>query len=442
MAYRAGRHGVAPAWRDVSVLASGTAPVFSTTLAIHEEVKRRFDAGEDILHLGFGEAGLPVHPLLREALAAGAASGGYGAVAGDPNLRRNVAGYYVRRCLETDAAQIVVGPGSKALLFALMLALDGDLVLPQPAWVSYAAQAALAGKAVLRVSVPAEAGGIPELDSLKEVVARGRANGMNPRLLLITHPDNPTGTVASRDALEEVLEVARGCGLFVIADEIYRDLVHEDDVFVSAAEVDDANCVVTGGLSKSLALGGWRVGTLRVAQTPDGEDLAKRVCAIASEIWSCIAAPIARAARVAYEEPRELVAHVQASRNLHAQVVAEIYAAVTASGCACRSPAAAFYLYPELTDAHEGLAGRGIDTNFALARVLLDDFGIAVMPGTAFGDEPAALRFRIATSLLYGESDHARWAALEAATAGRAAELPAVVDAASRLRTALESLLA
>lgn len=428
-------------WPRMTVWLPGSAPIVSATLAIHEEVKRRVHAGEDVLHLGFGEAGVPVHPLVRDALTAGSADGGYGPVAGDPILRRNVASFYVRRGLETDASQIVVGPGSKALLFALMLALDGDLVLPKPAWVSYAAQAALARKNVLRVPIPAEAGGIPEPDSLEEAVAQARSRGMNPRLLLITHPDNPTGTMASRDAIVRTLEVARSCGLFVVSDEIYRDLVHEEGTFVSAAEIDDANCVVTGGLSKSLALGGWRIGILRVPRTPQGHDLGKRVCAIASEIWSCIAVPIARAAQLAYEEPPEIVAHVRASCNLHAQVAAAIYAAVEAGGAACRRPTAAFYLYPDVTGSRDALARHGIDTSISLARVLLEEFGIAVLPGTAFGDDPEALRFRVATGLLYGATDDARLGALESATAGKAGQLPAVLDAASRLRSALESVL-
>ncbi len=378
-----------------------SAPILSPTLATHEEVTRRIDAGEDILHLAFGEAGLPVHPLLRDALAAGSNEGGYGPVAGEAMLRRSVAGYYARRGLETDASQIVVGPGSKALLFALLLALDGDLVLPKPAWVSYAAQAALARKAVLRVSIPAESGGIPDPDSLEGAVARARSNGQDPRVLLITHPDNPTGTMASREALARTLEVADSCGLFVIADEIYRDLAYDESAFVSAAELDDANCILTGGLSKSLALGGWRIGVLRVPLTARGHDLGKRVCAIASEIWSCIAAPIAEAAW----------------------------------------PTAAFYLYPDLTSSRHRLTERGIDSGVSLARVLLEEFGIAVLAGAAFGDDPEALRFRVAASLLYGANDDARWAALEASSAGCAAQLPGVVEAATRLRTALESVL-
>lgn len=442
MARRVGRVGLAPACAGSTVTLAGSPPNLSATLAIHEEVRRRARAGENVLHLGFGEAGLPVHPLLREALIAGSGDGGYDPVAGDVTLRRNIADFYGRRGLETDASQIVVGPGSKALLFALMLALEGDLVLPKPAWVSYAAQAAFARKALIRVPILAEAGGIPNPDYLEEAVTRARSRGLNPRFLLINQPDNPTGTLASRDVLVRTLEVARSCGLFVVSDEIYRDLVHGERAFVSAAEIDDANCVVTGGLSKSLALGGWRIGTLRVPSTPAGHDLGQRVCAIASEIWSCIAAPIARAARLAYAEPTEIVAHVRASCDLHAQVAKAMFAAVEEAEADCRQPTAAFYLYPDVSRFRDRLARRGIDTSHSLAHVLLGEFGIAVLPGAAFGDDPDALRFRIATGLLYGADDDARWEALRAASVREAGQLPAVLDAASRLRSALESVLA
>ena len=412
----------------------------SPTLAIHEAVKSRLRAGEKIVHLGFGEAGVPVHPLLREALTATAADGGYGDVAGSQTLRQAVASYYDRRGLETDAWQIVVGPGSKALLYALMLALDGDLVLPRPAWVSYPAQAALAGKRVIRVPIPADSGGIPDPDQLADDLEQARAAGSSPGILLLTQPDNPTGTVPSPRRLEAVLTKARDLDLFVISDEIYADLVHSGEGFTSAAAIAEANCVITGGLSKSLALGGWRVGVTRLPSTSLGRSLLGRLSAIASEIWSCIPGPISAAARVAYDEPPEIVAHVRASRSLHAQVSRALYTAVQATGAECRPPTAAFYLYPDLTAMFERGATTGVIGSAALARALLDQHGVAVLPGEAFGDEPKALRFRIATSLLYGATDEERWSALNAASAGTAASLPAVAHAAGRLRVALESI--
>jgi aspartate aminotransferase len=227
----------------------------------------------------------------------------------------------------------------------------------------------------------------------------------------------------------------------VISDEIYADLIHTDTGFTSVAAIDPAHCVITGGLSKSLALGGWRIGVARVPRTPFGQALLDRTRAIASEIWSCIPGPTTAAARVAYNEPPEIVAHTHASRRLHAQVSQALYAAVQGTGAACREPMAAFYLYPDLGGLRDRLEASGIDGSSALARALLERHGIAVLPGEAFGDDPRALRFRMATSLLYGETEEQRWAAMDAAEAGRAAELPAVSHAVARLRVALGTLL-
>lgn len=415
-------------------------PGVSPTLAINESVRERISAGEDILHLGFGEAGVPVHPLLRHAFASASADGGYGEVAGSRALREAVAAFYTRRGLETDAWQIVVGPGSKSLLFALMLALDGDLVLPQPAWVSYAAQATLTGKQVIWVPIPAHAGGVPDPELLSRVVNGARDAGNDPRTLLITQPDNPTGTFASRDVLKAVVEQASSCGLQLVSDEIYADLVHLGGSFTSAAAIGDGNCILTGGLSKSLAIGGWRIGVIRVPPTPFGSKLVDRVRAIASEVWSCIPGPVAAAAEVAYSEPSEIVEHIELCRRLHGQVSAVLHGAVCDAGAACRPPTAAFYLYPDLGQRPE-LIDRGIDGGMTLAQALLDRHRIAVLPGEAFGDDPSALRFRVATSLLYGSTDEERWAALRAAADGTAGRLDPVVAAADRLRIALASPL-
>jgi aspartate aminotransferase len=414
-----------------------TAAHISPTLAINERVQSLVAAGHDVLHLGFGEAGLPIHPLLHEALALAAGLGGYGPVAGGAAVRDSIAGYYRRRGVETDPAQIVVAPGSKALLFALLAAIDGDLVLPQPAWVSYAAQAALVGKRVVRVPIPPECGGVPDPVALEDAVRRARADGLDPRLLLLTQPDNPTGTVASRAMLARTLDIGRACGLFVISDEIYADLAYEDGAFTSVAALDPDNCAVTSGLSKSLAVGGWRVGTLRVADTETGRSLRARVCAIASEIWSCLSAPIEAAATIAFAEPAELVERVRLSRRVHARTSLALHHTLVEAGVACRRPMAAFYLYPDLGEHRSALAAHGIRTGEQLATALLERFGIAVLPGGAFGDDKEALRFRAATSLLYGATVEERLRALEAQQLP-----PASVAASERLRLALTVLLA
>ena len=143
---------------------------FSATLAANEAMEARRRRGEPVLPLGFGEAGLPVHPLLREALARAAGCNRYGPVAGHGPLREAAAGYWTRRGLPTGPDAIVCGPGSKALLYGLIAAIGGDVAVTRPSWVSYAAQASLAGHAAHFVPGP---GGVPDAGLLDRAV-RGR----------------------------------------------------------------------------------------------------------------------------------------------------------------------------------------------------------------------------------------------------------------------------
>jgi aspartate aminotransferase len=117
----------------------------SATLAANQTMAARRRRGLPVLPLGFGEAGLPVHPALREALAAASGANGYGPVAGHLALRQAAAGYWARNGLPTSPGQVICGPGSKPLLFVLRSAIGGDVALPRPSWVSYAAQAAMIG---------------------------------------------------------------------------------------------------------------------------------------------------------------------------------------------------------------------------------------------------------------------------------------------------------
>src|SRR5215470_4530430 len=124
----------------------------SPTLAINEAIAERRAAGREVIHLGFGEATFPLHPLLQAALEEAATHTGYAPVLGLPGLRRAIADYLARtRGLNCSSEQIVIGPGSKPLLYALLQVLEGDLLLPVPSWVSYAPQARLAGRRVIAV---------------------------------------------------------------------------------------------------------------------------------------------------------------------------------------------------------------------------------------------------------------------------------------------------
>ncbi|HWC81320.1 MAG TPA: pyridoxal phosphate-dependent aminotransferase [Pseudonocardiaceae bacterium] len=400
----------------------------SATLAINEQIQARRAAGESVLHLGFGEAGLPVLPQLAAVLADTAGANAYPPVLGEPDARAAAAGYLGRRGLPTDADQVIFAPGSKALLFALLAALPGDVVLPQPSWVSYAAQAALVGKSVIGVPVPPGSGGIPDPARLSAALATAE----RPGVLVLTLPDNPTGRVASLELVTEVCRIAREHDLAIISDEIYRDLTTE--TVLSPAEIAPERTVVTGGLSKNLALGGYRIGFARLPGNGPLTGLSDDLVGIASEVWSGLAAPMQAVAAYALAEPPEIVEHVAKSRRLHTAVARAVHQVFVAAGAQCPPPQAAFYLYPDFA-----VLRPKFRTGAELAENLLTRHGIGVLAGAEFGDDPAALRFRAATSLLYGSTAEQRWAALRDANP---VALPWIRAALDQLRSGLAALSA
>ncbi|AJT69427.1 hypothetical protein T261_7830 [Streptomyces lydicus] len=409
----------------------------SATLAIDEAVQARREAGHDVLHLGFGEAGLPVAPGLAEALADAHLRNGYGSVAGSPHARTAAAGWFVRRGLPTEPEHILFAPGSKPLLFALLAAIGGDVVLPCPAWVSYAAQAALFGRRVISVPIPSEAGGIPDPDLLDQALRQAKADGARPGVLVLTIPDNPTGTIAPTEHVKAVCVIAERHGLALISDEIYAELSHHGTAPSPVQHLPDRT-VVTTGLSKSLALGGWRIGLARTPAGRWGRRLQQEVTGIASEIWSSLAAPMQAVATHALSDPPDVTAHIAAARRLHACIAADVHTRLVAAGAHCRPPQAGFCLYPDFAPAREALRTQGITTGTDLATTLLDRHGIATLPGSAFGEPYAALTLRVATSLLYGATPQQRHTAL---TTEEPQTLPWIAPALTRLSSALGEIL-
>ncbi|WHT20357.1 aminotransferase class I/II-fold pyridoxal phosphate-dependent enzyme [Crossiella sp. CA-258035] len=400
----------------------------SATLAANERIQALRAGGVPVTHLAFGEAGLPVAPEIAAALAAAAGRNSYGPTAGIPELRAAAAGYFQRRGLPTTPEQVVAGPGSKPLLHALLSVLPGDVVLPRPSWVSYAAQASLLGKEVVWVPVPEGSGGVPDPALLGPALVAARARGLRPGVLVLTLPDNPTGALAGHDTVRAVCEIAAEHGLMVISDEIYRDLAHEPGSVLSPAEIIPEWTVVTTGLSKATALGGWRLG---VCRTPS-QELTARLVGVASEIWSNPSTPVQVAAAYVLSEPEPVRAFVAAGLGLHRAVVRAAHQAVVAAGASCPVPGGGFYLYPDLAAARSRASGAT-----ELAELLLQRYRIGVLPGSAFGDDPRGLRFRLATSLLYGDTDEQRWTALRSTDP---ATLPWIAEPLARLGAAVAEL--
>ncbi len=411
----------------------------SATLAANDALAARRRAGQAVLPLAFGEAGLPVHPALRAALSAATGRNGYGPVAGLPALRTAAAGYWDRRGLPTSPDAVVCGPGSKPLIFGLLLAIGADVAVPKPSWVSYAAQAGLTGTRAHFVPCPPGEGGICDPGRLDEAAGAAARAGRPIRSVIVTLPDNPTGTLARPATIRRLCEVAARHDLIIISDEIYRDLVHDPAAPVlSPATAAPGRTVVTTALSKSLAVGGWRIGVARLPDGPLGAALRDRLLGIGSEIWSTPAGPIQQAAAYAFDEPPEICERIVRSRSLHATIARAVAGLFAAAGLLVPPPQAAFYVYPDFEPWREHLRREhGVTTGAGLARHLLEHYGTGVLSAGTFGEDDRALRVRVATGLLYGESDRQRETALEVCDP---ASLPWIAAALGRIADILADL--
>jgi aspartate aminotransferase len=430
----------------------------SPTLAMNERMAQPPPAGKAILDLGFGEASFPLHPLLKAALGSAAARTQYAPVLGLPALRQAIAEYVVRtRGVPATFDHVMVGPGSKALLYALLHVLEGDLLLPVPSWVSYAPQARLAGKRIIAVATDPDDPCRLTPQQLEEALQRGYQEGATPRLLLINSPSNPTGGMLDRGDMEAVAAWARAAQVTLISDEIYAELAHGWREHISPARCYPEGCLITGGLSKAFSAGGWRLGYIIIPPGEAGTQLAAALGAFASEVWSAAATPIQEAAVAAFTPHPEITAYVQSAARLHGAVTTRLYHTLTALGIPCPRPAGAFYLYPDFSPWRSHLLAQGIKTSQELASYLLETWGIATLPGSAFGEPPEALRLRLSTSRLYKvdtispqEQEELLWRLLERAQTGDlnrqeqwpASLLPTVGEAEARFAALVEDLAA
>lgn len=268
------------------------------------------------------EDGLPVLPELAGALAAAASRGGPEPVGGGPALIDAACGHGERRGLPARPDRTALAPGAPALLTALTAALDGDVLVPRPCTAWWAPYARLLGRPVFHVPTPAESGGVPDPYALLETVRRMRAEGRDPRLLVLSVADDPTATVAPPDLLHETLQAAAGEGLHLISDETWRDTLHDPHgtVLLSPAEMLPDHVTVVTDLAGSLLPPGWPAAVARFPAGPEGGALHARVLDVLTALDACVATPVAAAAGYALSEPEPVTARVAASVRAHARV--------------------------------------------------------------------------------------------------------------------------
>jgi aspartate aminotransferase len=351
----------------------------SATLTINAKAQELRAQGRAVISLAVGEPDFPTPAHVIEAAKAAMDQGftKYTAVPGIPELRRAVAGYFQTFYgIEAEPEQTIVTNGGKQGLYNLFQALinPGDEALvPAPYWVSYPAMIQLAGGTP--VAVPTE----PEQDFLATVEDLEAKLTDRTRLLILNTPSNPTGCHYTQERLEEVAGWALGKGLFIVSDEIYDRLVYPPAEPASLAPLFPDNqdrIAIVNGLAKSFSMTGWRVGYVLAHA-----DLVKAMTKIQGQSTSNVCSIAQKGAVAALNGSWELVEVMKRSfvrrRDLALRTVRSW------PGVLCPEPAGAFYLFPKM----DAYFKDDISDSTALCTRILDQGGVALVPGAAFGDD-------------------------------------------------------
>ncbi|MCX4766202.1 aminotransferase class I/II-fold pyridoxal phosphate-dependent enzyme [Streptomyces sp. NBC_01275] len=383
--------------------------------------------------------GLPVLPELAAVLAEAAGRGEGEPVGGGPELLAAAAGYGARRGAPAEAGRVVAGPGAPALLLALTAALGGDVLVPRPCAAWWAPYARLLGRPLFHVATPAECGGVPDPYALLETVRRVRAEGGDPRLLVLSVADDPTATVAPPEVLHEAVEAAAAEGLHLVSDETWRDTLHapHHTMLVSPAEMLPERVTVVTDLAGALLPSGWPAAVARLPAGAAGDGLHARVLDVLTALDARVAAPVAAAAAHALTEPEPVTARVRAAVRLHARVAAAVHGAVVGAGAFARPPQAGRHVYADLGPLRQALAAHGVGDAQDLEDFLTARLGRPAPGGHRFGDDLGALRVRLSTGPLLGDTDAQR---LECLTSPTPLELPHVQRALMLLRSVFDDL--
>jgi len=371
----------------------------SATVAINELSNQLIAEGRKVFKLGLGQSPFPVPDAVVRELQTNAFQKDYLPVVGLFALREAVANYHHRTQGTPFAPQdVLIGPGSKELMFILQLVYYGDLVIPAPGWVSYAPQAKIIGRQV--VFLQTEASNQWKLLPA-QIEALCEKDPGRPRILILNYPNNPTGGSYSKAEVKAIADTARKYRVLLLSDEIYGELHHKGQ-HVSLARFYPEGTIVSAGLSKWCGAGGWRLGTF--AFPPTLSWLKDAMAAVASETYTSTSAPIQYAAVRAFQGGLDIERYLTHSRRILRNLGRWCAKKLNLAGIPTCKPEGGFYLFPDFSGMQEVFRAAGIETGQELCARLLKDTGVAVLPGSDFGRPASELTVRLA----YVDFDGAR----------------------------------
>ena len=341
----------------------------SATLAINEESNRLIRSGKKVYKFGFGQSPFPVPDSIISALKNNANKNTYLPMQGLEELRLAIANYLNKNNNNNfKSDDILIGPGTKELMFLTQIAFQGEVLLPAPSWVSYQPQALIAKNKVHWIQTTNSSNWFPTAEQLEDKIKSIENKNL---LLFINSPNNPSGTVCKN--LQEIAEVAKKHKLIILSDEIYSQLTF-DNQYRSISNFYPESTIVSTGLSKWCGAGGWRLGFFAI---PDQLKVLKNSLKIlSSESFTSVSAPIQYAAIEAYKGDHS--AYLNTVRKILSFAGNYVYENLKSNVINVTKSEGGFYLFPEFTNAK-------FSTSSEMCNDILNKTGVALLPGSDFG---------------------------------------------------------
>jgi aspartate aminotransferase len=359
----------------------------SATLEINEESKRLEIQGKKIYKFGFGQSPFPVPEIVRNELKNNAHQNKYLSMQGLIELREAIALYLnKKRKKKFRANDIIIGPGTKELMFLLQILFEGDILLPIPSWVSYAPQAILGRNKVHWIETTSSNNWFPTAQQIESTV---QLNKNKNYLLFLNSPNNPSGTICNN--LSDLANVAKKYNLLILSDEIYSELSFSDE-YDSISNYNPEGTIISSGLSKWCGAGGWRLGFFAI---PDSlNNIKNSLIKLTSESFSSVSSPIQYAAISAFMKDHSN--YIERTKKILKEVGMYVYENLKSNNILINKPEGGFYLMPEFIN-------NKFRTSSEMCKNIINETGVALLPGSVFGFSENKMLVRLSFTDFDGE---------------------------------------
>jgi len=341
----------------------------SSTLKINEISNKLESEGKKIYKFGFGQSPFQVPIDVIDELKNNAYQNKYLPMQGLSELRTAISRYASSQNNQNYKAEnIIIGPGTKELMFLLQLLFDGDILLPTPSWVSYAPQALLGRNKVCWIETTSENNWFPTAKEIEKTILKNKDKNY---LLFLNSPNNPSGQICNN--LKEISFIAKKYNILILSDEIYSELSFNKG-FKSISEFYPEKTIISNGLSKWCGAGGWRLGYFIIPEALT--ELKNSIKNLASETFSSVSAPIQYAAIAAYNNNHN--EYINDSRSILKAVGEYVFENLKSNTISINKPQGGFYLMPEFLI-------EKFSTAEEMCSNILKETGVALLPGSDFG---------------------------------------------------------